>query len=386
MLEYLVGEPTISYFVSHTAVLLATGEQTVNIGTDNVFIQVIILALSVGMVAFFSSAEASLISVNKFRIRYLAENGNRAAQSVNRVLSRHEKFSATILLTENAFIIFASSVGAAMAINLVGGSEAAILMSTLVMIVFIVIFGEITPKALAAGASERWSLIIARPIELVMLAETFIIYLFTLVPRGITRLMRYQGHVWGPSVTEGELRMLIDISRAEGSVAPREASLLEKVFRFGDQQVREAMTPRTEIIWIAKDTSLNSFLELYADNSHTRFPVYDGTYENVIGILSNKDVLLAMGKGQLKPEDSVTGLLRTAYFVPETKLIADTFAEMQQYRHSLLLAVDEFGSIAGLAPESSCWGFLWEWPVMMTTCPTRTIPPSMKILSTSLPA
>ncbi len=304
MLEHLVSDLGISNLLNHGFVLLAGGELDVGIGTDNIYIQTAILFISVIMVALFSSAEASLISVNKFRIRYLAEQGNRAAQAVNRVLSRHEKFFATILLTENAFIIFSSSVGTIMALQLL--SELPLpsflspaLLSTLVMTVFIVIFGEITPKTLAARSSERWSLFIVRPIELVMVAETFIIFLFTLVPRGIMRIMRDREHTWGPSVTEGELRMLIDISRAEGSVEAREASLLEKVFRFGDQQVREVMTPRPEIIWLAQGTSLAQFLSVYSTSSHTRFPVYEGTYENIVGVLSNKDVLLAMGRGQL---------------------------------------------------------------------------------------
>jgi putative hemolysin len=217
------------------------------------------------------------------------------------------------------------------------------------MTVLIVAFGEITPKTLAATASDRWSLVIARPIAAVMFLETFIIYLFTLLPRLILRTMGGRYHAWGPSVTEGELRMLINIGQVEGAVEASEAALLEKVFRFGDQQVREIMTPRPEIVWIEQNTTLQQFLRLYAEHSHTRFPVYEDTIENVIGVLSNKDVMVAMGKGQLKAEDSVTDLLRPAYFVPETKTVSSTFNEMQLNGHGLVLTVDEFGGIAGLA-------------------------------------
>jgi putative hemolysin len=330
-------------------VLLATGEPTITFGISNIYIQILILLVSVAMVAFFSSAEASLISVNKFRIRYLTEQGNRSARAVSQVLVRPEKFFSTILLTENAFIIFASSFGTAMAINLLGGGEASVLIATLVMTVLIVAFGEITPKTLAATMSDRWSLVIARPIGIVMFIETFIIYLFTLLPRLILGMMGGRQHIWHPSITEGELRMLINIGQVEGAVEASEAVLLEKVFSFGDRQVREIMTPRTEIVWIEQGTTLQQFLGLYAEYSHTRFPVYEGTMENVIGILSNKDVMVAMGKGQLKAEDSVTNLLRPAYFVPETKTVSSTFTEMQLNGHSLVLTVDEFGGIAGLA-------------------------------------
>jgi putative hemolysin len=142
---------------------------------------------------------------------------------------------------------------------------------------------------------------------------------------------------------------MIAVGAQSGVMEASEAALLEKVFRFGDRQVQEIMTPRPEIIWIERGTTLQQFMTLYAEHSHTRFPVYDGTTENVIGVLSNKDVIVAMGRGQLNRDDSVTGLLRPAYFIPETKTISSTFAEMQQNGYGLALTVNEFGGIAGLA-------------------------------------
>lgn len=324
-------------------------EPTVDFGISGLYLQAIVLVGCIALVAFFSSAEASLISVNKLRIRYLAEQGNRSAQAVRRVLDRHEKFFATILLTENAFIIFATTVGTAVAINLLGTQGAMVLIAPLVMTVVIVAFGEITPKTLAAGYSERWSLVVARPIAVIMFLETFIIYLFTILPRFIVKVMGRQQSLWSPSVTEGELRMLIDISRSEGAVEESEADLLEKVFRFGDRQMREIMTPRPEIVLIERGTSLEKFLPLYSEHSHTRFPVYEGSMENVVGILFSKDLLLAVGEGRLKAQDSVTDLLRPVLFVPETKAVGSTFSEMQQNGYGLTLTVDEFGGIAGLA-------------------------------------
>ena len=318
------------------------------LGISSLYIQSIVLLVSIGLVAFFSSAEASLIFVNKFRIRYLAEQGNRSAHAINRVLDQHEKFFATILLTENAFIIFASSMGTAMAIKILDDQGALLLVAPLLMTLIIVTFGEITPKTLAAASSERWSLIVARPIGVIMHLETFVIYFFTLLPRFIFKVMGRNQSLWSPSVSEGELRMMIDISRAEGAVEEGEAALLEKVFNFGDRQVREIMTPRPEIFWIERDSTLESFLSTYSEHNHTRFPVYDGTIENVIGVLSVKDMMLALGKRQLQPQESVTGVLRPALFVPETKTVSSTFGEMQQGGYGLVLTVDEFGGIAGL--------------------------------------
>ena len=310
--------------------------------------QIAVLVVAILMVAFFSSSEASLISVNKFRIRHLAEQGNKRAQTVNRVVHKHEKFFATILFTENAFIILASSVGTALAISLFGESGTTLLLTTLFLTVLIVSFGEITPKSLAAQAAERWSLIVARPIEVIMALETFFIYFFTLLPRGLLWLMGGKRIMETPSITEGELRMLIGIGQAEGMVEKQEAEMLEKVFRFGDRQVREVMTPRTEVVWVESGNTLKEFLAIYQGHSHTRFPVFTEHMENVVGVLSVKDVVAAKAKGEVPEDDSVTDFLRPVYFVPDTKLVGALFGEMQSGGGQMAMAVDEFGGIAGL--------------------------------------
>ena len=133
-----------------------------------------------------------------------------------------------------------------------------------------------------------------------------------------------------------------------GTVEAGEAALLEKVFRFGDRQMREIMTPRPEIVWIEQGDTLNEFLEVYLEHTHTRFPVYEGTMENVLGVLSVKDVLANL-EGHPESDGSVTGQLRSALFVPETKNVSETFDVMQKGGHSVVLTVDEFGGIAGLA-------------------------------------
>ena len=133
-----------------------------------------------------------------------------------------------------------------------------------------------------------------------------------------------------------------------GTVEAGEAALLEKVSRFGDRQMREIMTPRPEIDWIEQGGPLNEFLEVYLEHTHTRFPVYEGTTENVLGVLSVKDVLANL-EGIPESDGSVTGQLRPALFVPETKSVSETFDVMQKGGHSVVLTVDEFGGIAGLA-------------------------------------
>ena len=150
-------------------------------------------------------------------------------------------------------------------------------------------------------------------------------------------------------VGEEEIRTLIAAGAQTGTMEADEAELLEKVFRFGDRQMREVTTPRPEIVWLEKGATLTEFLDIYREYSHTRFPVFEGSKENFIGILSVKDVLTALSSDEIKPQDDVTKLLRDAYIVPETKSVSDTFAEMRQGRHTVVLTFDEFGGIAGLA-------------------------------------
>lgn len=182
-----------------------------------------------------------------------------------------------------------------------------------------------------------------------MSLETFVIFLFTLPPRLILRLIGGREVLQTPSITEGELRMLVDIGRTEGIVEHEEADLIEKVFRFGDRQLREMMTPRTEIVTLAKGTTLEEFLRVYHHHSHTRFPVYEDSVDNVLGTVSVKDVVRAMAAGEIGPADDITTLLRPAYFVPETKLVGQLFQELRQSGYQMVMVADEFGGVAGLA-------------------------------------
>ncbi len=156
--------------------------------------------------------------------------------------------------------------------ELLGDSGLSILIATVVMTTLIVALGEITPKTLAAQRAVGWSLLVARAIELIMWLETWVIVGFTLLPRLLMRLTGGDG-TRVPTITEGELGMLIDIGEAEGVVASGDAAVLRRVLDFGDRQVRDVMTPRTQIVWLEQGTSIREFLATYGEKYHTRFPV-----------------------------------------------------------------------------------------------------------------
>ena len=311
-------------------------------------LQLSLLAVSFLGVAFFTSAEAALVAVNKIRIQFLDGEGNAAAGVVNRVLAQHEKFFATILLSQNAFTIAATAIGTALMAERLQNAGYAAALTTVIMTVTISIFGEITPKTLAATYSERWSLLAGRPVAFVMLICAPFIYLFTALPRLMYKVMGTSPDRWQTGLTEGELRLMIDLSRQQGAVESDEAERLHRVFDFGDRRVGEIMTPRTEIVWVEKGATMRQFLALYAENSHTRFPVFEGTQETVLGVLSNKEVLIALAQGRIGLDDAVTDTMRPVDFIPETVTVSDAFDTMQNQRLSMMLVTNEYGGIAGL--------------------------------------
>ncbi len=311
-------------------------------------LQLSLLVVSFLGVAFFTSAEAALVAVNKIRIQFLDGEGNAAAGVVNRVLAQHEKFFATILLSQNAFTIAATAIGTALMAERLQNAGYAAVLTTVIMTVTISIFGEITPKTLAATYSERWSLVAGRPVAFVMLVCAPFIYLFTALPRLMYKVMGTSPDRWQTGLTEGELRLMIDLSRQQGAVESDEAERLHRVFDFGDRRVSEIMTPRTEIVWVEKGATMRQFLALYAENSHTRFPVFEGTRETVLGVLSNKEVLIALAQGWVGLDDAVTDTMRPVDFMPETVTVSDAFDTMQDQRLSMMLVTNEYGGIAGL--------------------------------------
>ena len=306
-----------------------------------------LLGLFLVLSAFFSGSETALVALSRARLTHLVNIGQPGASRVAQLVQRPDKFLATVLLSNNLVNTAVAAIGTSLVVNMMGNNTTAVLVATLGITLVLLIFGETLPKTIAWNQSEKVAFAVSRPLFVVGLVLSPGVRLLQGVSWLANRLLGISGPA--PEIGEEEIRSLIAVGAQAGVVEENEAALLEKVFRFGDRQMREIMTPRPEFVMIGTDMRLDEFLPLYTEHSHTRFPVYESVMENVVGVLSSKDVLLAMGQGRLKPEDSVTGLLRPAFFVPETKTVSSTFDEMQRGGFGLVLMVDEFGGIAGLA-------------------------------------
>ena len=321
---------------------------------DSVPLSLAIVVALMGMSAFFSSSEAAFLSVQRTRIAHLISEGVPGAQTVASMIANPERLLSTILLGNNLVNVAFTSVVTAAMIAIVGTERQGlgVLLATVVGTIALLIAGEIIPKTIAVRKSERVALLYRYPLLAVERALWPFVMILQWITRGVNALVAAPDDDQA-SITENEFRALIDIGEAEGEFEPAEAEMLEKVFQFGDSQVVEVMTPRTEIISMRRGVSLGDFLEIYASHAHTRFPVYRDSTDDIVGILSCKDVLRHIEKSGLAPKDSITEVIRDAYFVPETKRVSELFGEMRAVGSQMALVIDEFGGVSGLVTLKS---------------------------------
>ncbi len=314
-------------------------------GSDYLKLGLLVLFLAIS--AFFSGSETAFLALQRVRLMHLVRSGVPRARRVFRLAENPERFLSTVLLGNNLVNTAAAAIGTAIVISLLGNVGSSIIIATGGVTLLLLIFGEIFPKTFAARHAERFALAVVRPLQIIEWILFPLVQALRLLTSPFNRLTG--GSRRRSLVTEQEIRSLISIGKEAGAVESSEAEMLEKIFHFGDNPVSEIMTPRPEIVAIEQHTTLREFLGIYAKHYHTRFPVFVDSIDNIVGILSVKDVLKAQGEENLQIEDDVTNLLRPAHFVPETKTVGSLFSELQARGQSMAMIVDEFGGIAGLA-------------------------------------
>lgn len=303
--------------------------------------------------AFFSSSEAAFLSLQRTRIAYLVSTGIPGAKRVADMIGQPERLLSTILLGNNLMNVAFTSVVTVSAIEFVGEGNRGqgVAIATVVSTVALLLVGEIVPKTIAVRNSERVAFLYAQPLKWTeYLLLPFVVFL-QWITRGLNAMLG--GSEPESSITEGEFRSLIDIGESEGTFKPSEAEMLEKVFQFGDRHVREVMTPRIEMVSINEGSNFREFLDIYAQNTHTRFPVFTDTVDDITGVISAKDLLNKMANEGVDYNASATDVQREAYFVPETKRISEVFDELRQSGHQMAIVIDEFGGVAGLVTLKS---------------------------------
>jgi len=300
--------------------------------------------------AFFSGSETAFLSLQRFRVEHLVSTEVKGAKRVARLIQHPEKLLSVVLLGNTFVNIAAAALATSLAVSL-WGERWGILIATIGLTVILLIFCETTPKTIATQHSERLSIAFARPIELISWLFTPFVVVLSWIASGFSRL--FGGAPVSRSLVSGEeIRTMISVGHEEGTMEDAEAEMLHNVFDFGDRPVREVMVPRPEVICIEQGSTLADFLALYAESPLSRFPVYQDNMDNVDGILSIKDVVMAQAKGIINNESIIDELVRPAYFAPETKLINELFTEMRDNNYRMCVVVDEFGGTAGIVSLS----------------------------------
>jgi len=305
----------------------------------------VLFLICIGASAFFSSAETAFISLPRTRVRHLVESKALGAEQVARMTEQPERLLATVLLCNNFVNVAAAALGTMIAVS-IWDENIGVLVATIGVTILLLVFAEVTPKTFATRHPERLALLYVYPLGAITKVVSPIAVGLSWLGSALSRAGG--APVSQALVSEDEIRTMISVGREEGAVEEAEAKMLHKVFEFGDRMVREVMTPRPEVVWVEEGTKLSDFLATYAEAPHTRFPVCRENIDNVVGILSIKDVLMAQAKGSLSKGSAIDELVRPVYFVPETKRIAQLLAEMQSQGYHIVVAVDEFGVTSGI--------------------------------------
>jgi putative hemolysin len=307
----------------------------------------ILFLISLVVAAFFCSAETAFIGMQRLRLKHLIHIHHPRAKVVAKILEKPEKFLATVLLGINFFETAVATLGTVMAVSLWGENLGAAI-ATIVITILTLVLVEFIPKSLSARHGERIALIYARPIEFISIILYPFVYVLNHIGIRFTKLAE-EGTKPRPTISEEEFRTAITVGEAEGVWEEEEAEMLHNAFEFADRPVSEVMQPRTDVTWLKQGTSLAAFLDIYRQYPFSRFPVYKGTTDNVVGVLSIKDVLMAQANKSLTDDSSVDELVRPVHFVPETKRLGELLAEMRDNNYHMVAVVDEYGGVAGIA-------------------------------------
>ena len=306
--------------------------------------QIVALVVLVLLAAFFAASEAALVSISRLRARAIAERRVRGAQNLQELVDDKIHFLTAILVGNTIVLLAADSLATYIAISL--GIPSGAVLSTIVMTVIFLLFGEVVPKTVATGDAERWALKLALPTRWAALILTPIARSFQVVTDLILRLFGIKG-AHRPYVTEEDIRALINVGAEQRVIGEQERELIHSVMEFGDTIVREVMKPRPEMIAVSIDDSPRRALDVVIAEGYSKLPVYQESKDDVVGVIHDRELLVALANGSIS-HSSVRTLMRPAVHVPETKKIADLLREMQRDKFSLAIVVDEYGGTAGL--------------------------------------
>jgi putative hemolysin len=318
-----------------------------------------VIVLLTMLEGFFVAAEIALVSVRHSRVEQLVDEGNRGARRVRRLLDDPSRFLAVSQLGLTLLGFFASAFAAVSLVDGLAGllervdvlrgsaGGIALVVVTILLALFTIVFAELVPKTLALAHAERFALALSRPIEVIARVLGPIISLLTGITRAVTRSLGADVSVQA-QISAEELKLIVERGGEQGVLEAEEEQMIHAVIELGDRRIHEVMIPRIDIVGLAAETPFDDALARVIEEGHSRLPVWDGSVDDVIGILYAKDLLPFLRAGIPAERPSIRTLLRPPVFVPESMTIDDLLHELQRRKVHIAIVLDEYGGTAGL--------------------------------------
>ena len=298
------------------------------------------LVILVGFSAFFSASETAFSSLNQIRLKSRAEDGDSSAARVLAMAEQYDKLLSTILIGNNIVNIAAASIGTILFTQMLGAERGATV-STIVLTIIVLIFGEVTPKSLAKEMPEKVATAVSPFLVLLMSLMTPLTWLFTQWKKLLGHFV-HSGEA--DTITEGELMTMVSEAENDGELTDRESELIRSAIEFDDVEVEEILTPRVDVVAVEDDIPLEELAQTFAESGYSRLPVYHGTIDNIIGVVHEKDFYIARLNKATKIDDLV---VPTLYTTGSTQ-ISQLLRTLREQHHHLAVVVDEYGGTEGI--------------------------------------
>lgn len=323
----------------------------------NLYLNLLFLIFLTLTNAFFACTEIAMVSINKNKINLLAENGNKTAKLIQKVLAEPTNFLSTIQVAITLSGFFASASAATgfadilskklTVFNIAYTKELSIVIVTIILSYFTLVLGELVPKRIALHKAEAISMFSIRPIYIIAKLTFPFIKLLSISTNTILRILGFKIDNIEEQVSEEEIKSLLEVGQIHGVFNKTEKDMITSVLSFDNKNAKEIMTPRTATYMIDINSPLDEYLDELLNRKHSRVPVYDTEVDNIIGILFIKDFILEARKKGFEKVDIKT-IMRKPYFIPETKKIDILFKEMQQSKIFMSIIIDEYGGFSGI--------------------------------------
>lgn len=306
--------------------------------------QLIIIIVLIFLSGFFSSAETAFSTLNRVRMRNLEEEGSKKAARVNKILESYSKMLSAILIGNNIVNLTASSLTTAFVIGVCGNAYIGV--GTGILTIVVLLGGEIIPKTWANLNSEKLALAYSSVIYALMKVMTPVIFIVDLLSNGILKLLHVDPNKKMDTITESELKTYVDVSHEDGQIESDEREMIYNIFEFSDTCVKDIMIPRTNMVTVNADESVNDLIKVFHESMYTRIPVYQEDKDSMIGFVNIKDLFIARISGQ--KNITLKSLLREAYYTYEYKKNADLLLEMREKSMNVAFVLNEYGSTVGM--------------------------------------